>query len=193
MFKYYLFSSPLEIEKQRFLDALHSLETNIEEITFLSKKSGYLLADEYLADRLETLLPVITSDTGHFFLFLVSYNYNDLVKLAFQKAEEKKFLNLLHLADLVFELALENDFSLVKIATQDLNKIPKYLLMTADAFITSGLNGINAAKKLYIHRNTFLYRLNQFIEITKLDIRDYYNAQYYSLIRKLTKFIEGKR
>lgn len=192
MIKYYLFSSPFEIEKHRFLDALNSLGTKIEEAIFLSKKSGYLVADEFLADRLETLLPVITSDTGHFFLFLVTHDYDDLAKLAFKKANEKRILNLLHLSDLLFKLVLENDYSLLELAQNEFTTIPSYLLMTADAFISSGLNGINAAKKLYIHRNTFLYRLNQFIELTKLDIRDYFNAQYYSLVRKFSNIVERR-
>ena len=193
MIKYYLFNSPLEIEKKRFLDALNSLGTKIEEIVFLNEKSGYLVADVSLVDHLETLLPVITSDTGQFFLYLVNHDYRDLTKLSFKKAKEKRILNLIHLSDLFFKLALENDYSLIKLAQRKFAEIPMYLLMTADAFISSGLNGINAAKKLYIHRNTFLYRINQFIELTKLDIRDYYNAQYYSLIRKLSVFIEGQQ
>ncbi|HBB05327.1 MAG TPA: hypothetical protein DCZ41_01870, partial [Firmicutes bacterium] len=32
------------------------------------------------------------------------------------------------------------------------------------------------AETLYIHRNTFNYRLNAFIEKTGLDIREYHNA-----------------
>ncbi|MGN1075804.1 MAG: helix-turn-helix domain-containing protein, partial [Candidatus Enteromonas sp.] len=33
-----------------------------------------------------------------------------------------------------------------------------------------------SAQTLFVHRNTFLYRLNKFIELTNLDIRDYHNA-----------------
>lgn len=190
MEKYYFFSSPLKIEKQRFIDTLKSVEQEISQLTFFNERSGYFLADKNLSDQLESLLPVITSDTGQFFLFLVSYDYNDLTLLAFQKAIELKLYNVLHLTDLIFELILKNDFSLVKLASKEFSNVSTHLLTTADAFITSGMNGINAAKKLYIHRNTFLYRLNQFIELTKLDIRDYYNAQFYSLVRKLQKYAD---
>jgi DNA-binding PucR family transcriptional regulator len=59
--------------------------------------------------------------------------------------------------------------------------VPRELLLTATAFIESGLNATRASKKLYIHRNTFNYRLQKFIEWTSLDIRDYHHAFYFRL------------
>jgi carbohydrate diacid regulator len=54
-------------------------------------------------------------------------------------------------------------------------------------FIHCGLNAIKTANKLYIHRNTFNYRLHKFIALTGLDIRDYRHALYFELASRLLK------
>ena len=54
--------------------------------------------------------------------------------------------------------------------------VPRDLLETAGAFLRCGLDESLAAERLFIHRNTFIYRLKKFIDITNLDIRDYHNA-----------------
>jgi DNA-binding PucR family transcriptional regulator len=38
--------------------------------------------------------------------------------------------------------------------------------------LLTGGNGVLAAQLLYIHRNTFRYRLNKFIEQTGIDLRE---------------------
>jgi DNA-binding PucR family transcriptional regulator len=57
-------------------------------------------------------------------------------------------------------------------------------MLTAKAFIDAGLNATRAAVKLYVHRNTFNYRLDKFIEQTGLDIRDYHHAFYFKLAQQ---------
>lgn len=60
-------------------------------------------------------------------------------------------------------------------------------MQTGLTFILSGLNATLAAKRLYIHRNTFNYRLNKFIEQTSLDIRDFDNALLLYIYNKAKK------
>jgi DNA-binding PucR family transcriptional regulator len=48
------------------------------------------------------------------------------------------------------------------------------------------LDATLSAKRLFVHRNTFLYRLNRFIELTNLDIRDYHNALFLELYFQLS-------
>lgn len=59
------------------------------------------------------------------------------------------------------------------------------LLKTVQAFFEHGFNASATAKTLHIHRNTLLYRLNKFQELTELPIKQFDGA----LIAYLTKFI----
>jgi DNA-binding PucR family transcriptional regulator len=60
------------------------------------------------------------------------------------------------------------------------------LMLTASTYLRCGLDACLAAKKLFIHRNTFNYRLNAFIAATGLDIRDYHNALFLELYFQLS-------
>ena len=47
---------------------------------------------------------------------------------------------------------------------------------TIDVFFKCGLNLSDAAKELYIHRNTLIYRLDKIQRYISYDIRDFNNA-----------------
>jgi len=183
--KYYFFASQKDISIERFNDALHSAYKNIFAINFFDAKSGYMLSDEYFYDSLETLIPVIMSDTDNTYTIVMCNDDNQIGRLALKKASHGRSLYLTDLADLILDLALEGDYELVHLAKKQYATVPRQLMVTAETFVSCGLNASLAAKKLYVHRNTFSYRLNQFIEATNLDIRDYHNAQFFNIINKL--------
>jgi DNA-binding protein Fis len=80
--------------------------------------------------------------------------------------------------DLLIKLNYINNYQFPDI----FNEIDKELLDTARAFIECGLNASAASRMLYIHRNTFNYRLKKFIDITKIDIRLVNNAFFVYLL-----------
>lgn len=52
----------------------------------------------------------------------------------------------------------------------------KEIIDTIDEFVNSGLNISDAARKLYIHRNTLIYRLDKINKETGFDIRNFKEA-----------------
>nr|WP_243187433.1 helix-turn-helix domain-containing protein [Clostridium celatum] len=50
------------------------------------------------------------------------------------------------------------------------------MIKTIDVFFKCGLNLSDAAKELYIHRNTLIYRLDKIQRYISYDIRDFNNA-----------------
>jgi sugar diacid utilization regulator len=65
-------------------------------------------------------------------------------------------------------------------------------LQTLEAFFTENCNVSDTAKRLYIHRNTLLYRLDKFKQETGLDVRDFDHAvlvRLALLLYKVTKRI----
>ena len=57
-----------------------------------------------------------------------------------------------------------------------MSSLKRELMETSSAYLKSDLNASLASSSLYIHRNTFNYRLQKFIDVTGLDIRNYHNA-----------------
>ncbi len=47
------------------------------------------------------------------------------------------------------------------------------MMRTADAFLNNGMNVSRAARVLFMHRNTLLYRLNVIKRLTGLDLRNF--------------------
>ena len=56
------------------------------------------------------------------------------------------------------------------------------LMRTAECFIECSLNISAAARALYMHRNTMMYRLDKIARITGLDIRRFYDAVAFRLL-----------
>ena len=59
------------------------------------------------------------------------------------------------------------------------------MVRTIDAFFACGLNLSEAARNLYIHRNTLVYRLEKVLRETGLDLRSFDDAVTYKLMRML--------
>lgn len=55
------------------------------------------------------------------------------------------------------------------------------MLNTVEEFIKSDLNISNAAKKLYIHRNTLIYRLDKIYKDTGYDVRNFKDATIFMI------------
>jgi len=58
-------------------------------------------------------------------------------------------------------------------------------MQTASMLLVSDMNATIASQRLYVHRNTFAYRLRQFITLTGLDIRIHDHALFFTLAEKL--------
>lgn len=59
------------------------------------------------------------------------------------------------------------------------NELDKEMQNTIELFISTGLNISEAAKKLYIHRNTLIYRLDKISKDTGFDIRNFKEASIF--------------
>ena len=91
-----------------------------------------------------------------------------------------------HLAYFPNQLVFPSDLIFKRISFADLSFYPELksyfesvdpiALEAAGSYLRCGCNGLTASSSLYVHRNTFNYRLNAFIRESGLDIRDYHNA-----------------
>ncbi len=76
------------------------------------------------------------------------------------------------------------------LSVYDLKKFAKIfedesMMETADTFISCGMNVSAAARKLYMHRNTLMYRLKLIYKKTGLDLRDFDMAVTFRMLHIL--------
>jgi len=59
------------------------------------------------------------------------------------------------------------------------------MMSTIDSFLENGMNVSQAARTLYMHRNTLIYRLNSVKRLTGLDLRNFEMATTFMLLHYL--------
>ena len=59
------------------------------------------------------------------------------------------------------------------------------MMQTVEAYLASGMNISETARRLYMHRNTLMYRLNSIRKHTGLDLSKFSDAVTFELLRYL--------
>ena len=176
MNKYYLFLSSDKIDRLYFREALRALSGHPVEVYYESDKKGYFYEDSSLYGGLAVLLSTIHDDLGLNLVVLVAHERKGLEEKALVSALSY-FKNMaVYLPDVLFKEFSFGDFSSLPLLKEEFFSLPPDLLETAGTYLRVGCEATAASKALFIHRNTFNYRLSAFIEKTGLDIRDYHNA-----------------
>ena len=87
----------------------------------------------------------------------------------------------------MFEIFVRNINSLdvKKDAQKIIQSIEKKDLDTIKAFLSCNCNSLASANELYLHRNSFNYRMNQFVDKYKIDTRDINSLMFLNLLINL--------
>lgn len=96
-------------------------------------------------------------------------------------------LDILGENDLIFEEIIENinenkKNDLLSKYNKGFVKLDSEMINTIEVFFGCGLNTSESAKKLFIHRNTLIYRLDKIMKFTGFDIRDFASAVVFKII-----------
>lgn len=96
-----------------------------------------------------------------------------------------KYLNKINnIVKTAFEVFIDNinETEVLKDSKYIFNMIPKKELDTLKAFLYCNANSCIAANELYLHRNSFNYRMNHFTSTMNVDIRDLNTLMFLNLI-----------
>ena len=80
-----------------------------------------------------------------------------------------------------------NEESVKNDCKEIVSSISKKDLDTILAFLMCNGNSCITANELYLHRNSFNYRMNSFINTTSMDIRDLNTIMFIKLILSINK------
>lgn len=176
MDKYYLFVGQNPIPKGYFASSLEELGIRRQDIEFIEDHGGYFVADSRLAAGLDDVMTVLHDDIGFSFGMLCCHQRSSFEEKLLQGALRYMPNQCCYPTDVILREISFGDFSSYAPLVKLFRDIPRDLMLTAGTYLRCGLDASLAANKLIVHRNTFNYRLNAFINKTGLDIRDYHNA-----------------
>ncbi len=183
-----------------FLDELWWVElTPTELIIILRKKDSEALAEAF------QLRDIIIQEVYFDPTICISHNvgrlehiykaYDHLLKLFNVVNNESS--GIYFFEDYLFEIFMDDvESNLVKGTYFELyGKFGKVLednelLLTITTFIEENLNINETSRRLYIHRNTLIYRINKILEMTSLDLRHFHDALKMNMILKMKKSVD---
>lgn len=194
MFRLILFQiPPNQLQPADFKDALNQLFEKEMIILWESETVGVIvekkLGDHEVDISLEEIIDILMSDLYINIRFFVSPYLTE-------REKAKQYYNhLTSQASIVFSYSDHNVISyieaipymLINQLSPQLREELKHLipeefqhdkefLRMMEVFLKSNLNVSVAAKQLYMHRNSFQYRIEKFKEKTDLDIRNFHHA-----------------
>lgn len=129
------------------------------------------------------------SDLGSNICAVCGVKDDVLMSVAIDCAMRYSLGKMLDLSDLMLVCILNKDITLIKALEQKLSGVSAELIDTLKMYFNTGNNAVLAAELLYLHRNTFNYRLNKFVDKTDMDVKNAHIAQflyqYFTLIDRV--------
>lgn len=186
MNKHFLFLSSSSIPKGPFEAALQGAGIDLSLLYYSSPNQGCIVLDSSFYPTISSILLPLREDMQGSLSFLCAHADNRLTQTLLKEALAYFPNQAVFPPDVIMKEMSFGDYSSYPLLADEFGKLDHELLLTAGTYLRCGLDASLAAKELFIHRNTFSYRLNAFIEKTDLDIRDYHNALLLELYFQLS-------
>ena len=163
---------------------LSTQETHREqdiEAFCLSYGSDFIWLDSYTAKfkinqlqalQLKLLYGPLCDDLGIQMNMVIGFDHDLLMRCALAYTCEEYSSQITELGDVLLLSNLNGNRRVLDALDQVLSCVSKEVLETARMYLLTGGNCVLSASLLYIHRNTFTYRLTKFIDQTRIDIRE---------------------
>lgn len=136
--------------------------------------------------NLQTMLASFQADMGRPLIVVEGFNQSNLMLHALDAASRYGLGRFLSLHELILRMILDQNMTLMDELDQHLMRVSSELIETARMYTRADGNAKLAAQSLYLHRNTFNYRMNKFIEKSNLDIREPLLASLFMLWQTYT-------
>ncbi len=193
MNKFFLFSCTASIPKSAFEAALKGVGIDLSSLYYSSSSQGGIVLDSSFYPMISSILLPLREDMQGSICFLCAHADNRLTEKLLKDALAYFPNQAVFPPDVIMKEMSFGDYSSYPLLAEEFGKLDHELLLTAGTYLRCGLDASLSAKELFIHRNTFSYRLNAFIEKTNLDIRDYHNALLLELYFQLSSGRGGEK
>ena len=181
---YFYFSSPLS--RDDFLRVIDETYPHTVTMTWLNPHHVFLLAHDTLEERLESTIQSLNESMNAKLSCLITFDDHPGGRLASERCQQLHQYQVVTIGDLLLQRIHAHDHAFLLEIKNEFATIPWTLRLTARAFLKHNLNASRAAQSMFLHRNTFQYRLKKFYEYTSMNLRDISIAFYFKLADQLT-------
>ena len=114
------------------------------------------------------------------------------IKSIFKNLGNVVCFNSLGLTRLIYKLPMDvcEDFLSEVLEKETIEKLDDELIRTMSSFFENNLNISETSRKLFIHRNTLIYRLDKIRNLTGLDLRIFEEAIIFKLAIMVQKYLD---
>jgi len=167
-----------ESEDSQKYKVLKSIIATLEEQLLISIRVALGSNFYHLADGARSYVTSLRAfDLGSFNEEGVRvYNYNEMgVSRLFHEIEKEKL----------------EEFAEQAIPSEIYDKIDEETIKTMQIFFDNNLNISETARKMYLHRNTLVYRIEKFNKLTDLDITKFSSASLFDTVCKIKNYLKN--
>lgn len=129
------------------------------------------------------------SDLGSNVCSISGIKDDDLMLVALDCATRYAIGRMIDLSDILLMSIWNKDTTLIHATSLKLKDVSPEIIDTLKMYFNTSYNAVLAAEQLYLHRNTFNYRLKKFVNCTNMDVRNPHIAQflyqYFILLERL--------
>ena len=202
--------SPYEIVQNIVTDKVKNYVINISEQDIVIVKEVYDgCTSEDLEEEAEDILNQAQTEYGAKLLIGVSSIVEKLKDLAKAYKEARIALEVGKVFDIerpimsyenlgIGRLIYQLPTTLCEIFLQEvfkkgsLESLDRETLMTVQSFFENNLNVSETSRKLFVHRNTLVYRLEKIRKLTGLDLREFDHAVTFKVALMVKKYLSNK-
>ena len=138
---------------------------------------------------------LLNNFTGRYYISYCQVENYEGLKKSFEECEYKLMLankykvsesiideKKLILEGIIDSVSEEEKEKIYNLFNEGFSKLDNEMIRTIEVFFRCGLNLSDAAKELYIHRNTLIYRLDKVEKYTAYDIRNFNSAVLFKVV-----------
>lgn len=184
-YKVFFISSFDPIDQEKGSSYLKSLGVDYM-ITESNDKSWIIYAEPLFAAKIIKYPRFFFEAFGPRTTMMISHNDGPLAR--FLSSEALSFFSgsIAYLPEVILKNASFGKYDFVPLLANEFKGVDETLLLTMREYLLSELRADIASEHLYIHRNTFAYRLKKFKKDTGLDMSSYHDCLLLELFFQFT-------
>lgn len=173
---------PLPEEGKKYLDSLQLPYRLIEK----SERSWIISCDSSLGDKILKYPRFFFEAFGKRSNLMIAHNDGPLARYLGEESLSFFVGEICYLSEVILKNASYGKYEFVPLLSNEFKKLDETLLMTIHEYLLSERRADIASDHLYIHRNTFLYRLKKIREKANIDLNSYHDCLLFELFFQFT-------